>query len=145
MIALCNRILAAHNASAVLTRTEEDASWGTQVYVRIACTEETQEQALLELLVKHIKQQACLLRPEIVESQLDGTSDVRMRVPSEQYAKTLAWTWQRERLRRPLLVATGLAVLAIGGMFYLYRASHAPHEPHKPHEPHEPHEPHDEL
>jgi hypothetical protein len=130
MMTLTNEVLGPHNASAVLTRTEEDAHWGTQVYVRIACTDESQEQMLLETLVRNIKDRAALLRPEIVESHLDGTCEVRMRVPSAEYAKRLAWNSQKEQLRRPLLVAIGFGALVLACMMYLYRLEHAVPEAH---------------
>jgi len=128
MMTLTNEVLKSHNSSAVLTRIEEDANLGTQVYVRIACTNEAQEQVLIQTLVDHIKQQACLLRPEIVESQLDGTSEVRMRVPSAKYAETLAWNTQRDQLRKPFIVALGLGSVLISFVAYLYHVEHTPHD-----------------
>ena len=73
MVLLANDILRPHDASVVLTRTEEDSQWGTQVYVRLACKDESNEQALLQHLVDTIKRDACLMRPTLIESQLDGT------------------------------------------------------------------------
>lgn len=128
MMELTNGILGPHNASAVLTRTEEDTQWGTQVYVRLACTDEAQEQPLLQTLVAQIKREACLLRPEIVESQLDGTQEVRMRVPSPAYAKRLAWSTQRAQMWKPMTLALGFALTMVATMAYFYRVEHAAHD-----------------
>ena len=63
MMALTNKVLGPYDASAVLTRTEEDANWGTQVYVRIACTDESQEQALLRDLGRSYQATGLSLTP----------------------------------------------------------------------------------
>lgn len=128
MVLLANDILRPHDASVVLTRTEEDSQWGTQVYVRLACKDESNEQALLQHLVDTIKRDACLMRPTLIESQLDGTLEVRMRVPSAEHAKKLAWAQQKERLRRPLVFAAFVAFVLLSGMAYLYHVEHAPHD-----------------
>lgn len=128
MVLLANDILRPHDASVVLTRTEEDSEWGTQVYVRLACKDESNEQTLLQHLVDTTKRDACLMRPTLIESQLDGTLEVRMRVPSAEHAKTLAWAQQKERLRRPLFFAAFVAFILLSGMAYLYHVAHAPHD-----------------
>lgn len=123
MLDLSNNVLTQHNASCILTRTEEDEHSGTRVYMRISFIDESQEQTLLEILVRTIQRNAPLLRPEIVESQLDGTLEVRMQVPSADHAKQLAWVLQRDNMRRSFVAILTLMVVTLAVLAYLFHSN----------------------
>lgn len=128
VLELANEVLSEHDATPILTRTEEDQHWGTRVHLRIACasadttTIEQREATIRNALISHIQLKAPLLRPENVLNTLDSVEEVRVRLPTPTYASKIAWKMHRSKwsVWIPAVVSLLLMVSALGGLAFFY-------------------------
>lgn len=130
---LAQQTLTTHEASAILTRTEEDPTWGTCIHIRVACKSNStmdvdqREQLIRNALVADIKAKAPLLMAQSVENTLDGMNEVRLRVPTNACALKLAWKQHRAKwsVKLPLFLCGLVILCAFGALATFYHQSGA--------------------